>query len=189
MPFWQGEQPSSVAELPGNFPISRVSGIQRFFVNTRTPRPLLQAGEEVPLFRKKVQVAQSGVVDLSWQVDCEHAAYDPGTGTNYPIGISGYVVWRRAATEAGLTGAFSFINTTCGASNIRDREYQHYETIGAAGVTFAVEGGYWYEFSLWLSGHSSAAGVVGVNGIARITPNGGENYLAITYWPGQSAAT
>lgn len=186
MSFWQINQPASVSELPGDFPISRITGPQRFWASTRVAQPLLWDGGEVSLFRKKVHVTEPGLVELTWQVDCEHTAYDPGSGPDYPIGISGQVCWRRAATEAGLSGSFAnFITTTIGANNIRDRTNQHYETIGASGVPWAVEGGYWYEFSLWLSGHSAVA--PGVNGIARITPNGGENYLAITYWPGHSA--
>ena len=120
---------------------------------------------------------------------------DPGTWTGgkrgagvlkvtyYPIGRSGVAQYRRATTLEGLTGGFTNIAGSIGAGQISDRKH-HYCSISAARIPFAVEEGYYYQFSLGLSSHTDAGTMSGVDGAAELDPTGGVNSIQVEYEPG-----
>lgn len=208
MAFWQLNAPA-LADLSGNLPIDRVTGdlpyerlggktLARVAVTTDIDIPF--ASTEISDFRKNVHVPTAGLVYLTWSIDMSHRGisagsptYDPPAasggsggmpaGAYYPIGISGKVTYRRATTVPGLTGGFTDLDITLGAGQLSDRK-QHYQTIGQARVPFAVDAGYYYQFSLSLSSHTDAGSMNGVDGAAELTTGGGKNFLLIEYEPG-----
>lgn len=192
---------AQVGELPGTLPTERVVGkkVGRVTVADDIDIPYAQA--EQPAFRRSMLIPVNGVVFLTYSIDMSHrgigagANYDPPlnaagsgqmpAGTYYPIGIGGQVAWRRSVSEAGLTGGFTFIANTIAGGQLSDRKH-HYQTVGAAMVPFAVEGGYYYQFSLGLTSHTDAGSMSGVNGAAELTTGGGINFLQLIYEPGMT---
>lgn len=150
------------------------------------------AGNEVSLFRMNVFVPVNGTAMTNWAVDFSHRGINAGSsydashmppGSNYPIGIAGWVVYRRATTEAGLTGSFSFINSSLAAGQLMNRQH-HYQTLQASRIPFTVEGGYWYQFSMFITAHTDAGSMSGVDGAAEMTTGGAKNFLEVEYLPG-----
>lgn len=189
MGFWQIDNiPSDISDLTGYLPISRVSGIIRQRKSVKPQAiPLYAELTELPAFRQLITIPDDGVLEFAWQVDCEHAASidaGGGIGYQYPIGIAGYICWRRALIGSVPSGAFTFVSPSVGSNNIAEREYQHYMTIGSLHSDMQVNGGYVYEISLMMTGHTGAGAAAGVNGVARTTPNGGDNFVKLTYLPG-----
>lgn len=203
MAFWKiepGAIDATLADLPGDLPFERLGGKKLARVAVTTDDDLTFAGAEVAGFRQTIYVPTDGIAYLTWSTDMSHRAISAGSptfdpplnpdgqgfvplGSYYPIGISGRVIYRRAAAEGGLTGAFTSINDTIGAGQLSDRK-QHYQTIGCPEYPFAVDGGFYYQFSLSLSAHTDAGTMNGVDGAAELTTGGGKNFLLIEYEPG-----
>lgn len=191
---------AELADLTGDLPAERISGkiVKRTIVSTDIDIPYA-FGSEISAFRTGLQVTEPGLVFLTWMISMAHRAisaganYDPPlnaagqglmpNGTYYPIGISGVAKYRRATTQAGLSGGFSNIAGSIGAGQISDRKH-HYCSIAAARVPFAVEAGYYYQFSLGLSSHTDAGTMAGVDGAAELDPTGGVNSIQLEYEPG-----
>lgn len=194
---------SALADFSGNLPAQRVTGKKVARVDVTTDTDIPYALTEISGFRKNMLIPTTGVVLLTWSVDMSHRGvsagsptYDPPQnpngdghmplGTYYPIGISGQIAWRRAAVEADLSAqSFSYISTSIAAGQLSDRK-QHYQTIGMARLPFAVDGGYYYQFSLALSSHTDAGIMSGVDGAAELTTGGGKNFVLIEYEPGMT---
>lgn len=169
-------------DLPG---ADRVLGKKVAIVTSSIDTDITYVPSEVLHFRRKMLIEAAGIVFVTWQVDYRHRGIDAGSGfgTQYPVGLAGYALYRRAATEGGLTGSFLVVNRTTGAGQILGVSH-HYTTCGVARIPFAVEGGYWYEWSLALGGHTDAGTMSGVDGAVEVCPNGGVNYLLLEYEPG-----
>ncbi|WWT40005.1 hypothetical protein [Nostoc phage Nsp-JY10] len=206
MAFWR----IAIDDLGGELPADRLSGVlpyaqtgQKFWekvVSTDVNMPFTPA--EISQFRKKTGLIEAdGLVYLTWSVACAHNGISAGSplfdgqnmsaGANYPIGLAGYVLYRRALSDGGLSGVFSVVPGTTGDGQVTNIAH-HYQEIGKARKPFAVEAGYHYEFSLALSGHTDAGTRNGQDGSARVNGVGagdGSCYLTIEYQPGAFVAT
>lgn len=163
----------------------RVTGKKLAGISTVVDYDIPYAMTEISLFRKKIYIPTNGVAYVTWFVDFEHRGISDGSTTQYPVGLAGTAMYRRALTEGGLTGAFSYIAKTTGAGQVLGRDH-HYTTCGRSRIPFAVEGGYWYEMSLALTAHTDSGSMNGVDGAAQVCPNGGSNFILWEYEPGMT---
>lgn len=187
--------------LAGYFPVSRIVGkkVARSEVSTAA-QMTNSASEPTTGFRKTMFIPESGIAFLTWSTDLSHKgisagspAYDPPLnvagqgrmpdGSYYPIGIAGWAAYRRATTEAGLTDAFALIAPSLAAGQL-PTPMAHYKTIGSARVPFAVDAGYFYQFTMYMTAHTDAGSVAHTDGVAQLTTGGGINFLQIEYEPG-----
>lgn len=192
---------AQVSDLPGTLPTERVVGKKVSRIVITAAEAVKYAQTEHPSFRRTLYIPVSGVVFLTYSIDMSHRGISAGVnynpplnptgdglmppGTYYPIGIGGQVAWRRSSSEAGLAGGFTYIADTIWGGQLSDRKH-HYQTVGVAMVPFAVEGGYFYQFSLFLTAHTDAGSMSGVDGAAELTTGGGRNFLQLLYEPGMT---
>jgi len=201
MPFWK----IAASSIEGDMYDPRVTGRTVSRVAVADDLDISYAfATEVPQFRKTIFVPQDGIAFLSFLISMQHRGisagsptYDPpaaeggsggmASGVYYPIGISGVVMYRRSATEGGLSGGFTNVMGTLAGGQISDRKH-HYGLINCAREPFEVDGGYYYQFTMGLSSHSDAGTMNGVDGAAELNHNGGANCLIIEYEPGAMLA-
>lgn len=201
MGFWGLNSSGDIADLTGDLPAERVTGklAKRTIVTSGAHIPYA-FGSEMSAFRTSFLAAVNGIAFLTFHVSLAHRGisagspqYDPplnangaglmGNGMYYPIGISGIVKYRRAASEDGLSGSFANVAGSISANQISDRKH-HYGELSIARVPFSVEAGFHYQFSMGLSSHTDAGTMSGVDGAAQLDTTGGTNYLLIEYEPG-----
>ncbi len=190
----------ALADIPGDLPADRVSGLpsprieKSWKAIVTTDDDLTYGGAEVTGFRVTTDlITAAGVCYLTNDVDCSHRGLDAGDdydaanmppGSNYPVGISSAITWRKATTVGGLSGeSWTDVSTGTGAGQLPSRQ-AHYKTVGAHDVAFAVQAGFYYQFSLRLSGHTDAGSMNGVDGAAELTTGGGSNVLRVRYVEG-----
>jgi hypothetical protein len=192
MGFWQVEgveegpgEITDIADLAGNWPAHRVSGRKKAVKNFYGDYDLFWAEPEIPGFRKKMYIPEDGLVLISWQLKVQHRGIDAGApwGKDYPIGLGARPWYRRASTEAGLTGTLTRINEGLAAGQLMDWSKHRFYTLEGARIPFPVNGPYWYEFSLGAGSHTSAGTRNGADGSAELAPSG-NNYLMLEYEPG-----
>lgn len=139
---------------------------------------------EVSAFRKQVTYLNSGIAYLTWSCDCTHRGINAGSpGTQYPIGLAGRVAYRRVLIGQPMTGVFSYVANSTGAGQVLGVTH-HYTTIGRARAPLLIDAGYTYEFTIYLTSHTDAGSMNGVDGAAQLTVNGGANFLQIEYTQG-----
>lgn len=184
-----------LSDLSGNLPAERISGRQTWRSFATAGWDLNSDRTEVPSYRRQTGlIGADGLVYLTWSADCSHRGISAGSpaydgqnmppGTNYAIGLGGWIYYRRATTLGGLSSAsFTVISNSIAAGQLANRSH-HYQTIGGARVPFAVEAGYYYEFTIQMSAHTDAGTMNGVDGAAELTTGGGTNFLQVEYEPG-----